>query len=85
MNNNELSLILYNMQRQYPSGISTWNICPTKDCEHSARGYEECIYCQTKKLGVQIGNPTLAADYHEALETLNTIKNDILEVIDEEV
>ena len=47
---NDVANIIWNLRRQYHTGVSTWGTCCTKDCGLPARGSGLCKHCLTEEL-----------------------------------
>jgi len=62
---NRIAELLWELRRQYPSGVSTWSNC--KQCAKPARGggvCKDCLVNELKALGVRTESLVALLDAH---------------------
>lgn len=72
--------LLHFLERQYPHGVTTCNICPTAGCPNMARGWEVCADCIERKLG-ELTNEQLASAIHASIKSRARAISDALDFI----
>lgn len=73
----EVKTLLYEMQYQFPGGISTFSACENH-CGEGARGGRMCPDCITKELGKLVGDD-LARRHLVALKVYKSLHNQIID------
>ena len=79
-NQTKVKDLLYNLQYQFPSGVTTFSACDN-ECGEGARGGRECPGCITRELAEYVGSD-LARRHLVALKVYKSLHNQTLNIIE---
>lgn len=78
----ELSDLIYKLNRQFPDWPSTFGPCSTEGCTTSARGSGLCKHCITEEIGKIVGYPR-AREYVFYMNQLASMRRSMYDIAEQ--